>query len=70
MNLTTFLLKPKLFLTDSLFYAVITPIIAYFFVFFNQIIPYINYFYLISIIQKKPHHFSDAVFLKIQKQLR
>ncbi|ENW64725.1 hypothetical protein F915_00754, partial [Acinetobacter baumannii NIPH 70] len=40
MNLTTFLLKPKLFLTDSLFYAVITPIIAYFFVFFNQIIPY------------------------------
>jgi hypothetical protein len=67
MNLTTFL-KPKLFLTDSLFYAVITPIIAYFFIFLTKLF-LISKFYLTFNNTKKNPIFQMG-FLKIKNVLR
>ncbi len=65
MNLTTFLLKPKLFLTDSLFYAMITPIIAYFLSFLARL--FLTSFYLAFNNTKKYRIiFQMRYFLKIQ----
>ncbi len=66
MNLTTFLLKPKLFLTDSLFYAMITPIIAYFFVFFSPYYFLFHFMLLFNDAKKYRIIFQMRYFLKIQ----